>query len=57
MNWSKAFGDLRVAHFFGVHSLQAFPLLALLISHTGLSEHLQVGGVVAGAPSTQQSCG
>ncbi len=48
VNWSKAFGDLRVAHFFGVHSLQAFPLLGLLISHTSLSEHLQVGGVVAG---------
>ena len=49
LNWSKAFGDWRIAHFFGVHSLQAFPLLGLLISHTSLSQHFQVGGVVAGA--------
>lgn len=48
VNWSKAFGDLRVAHFFGVHSLQAFPLLGFLISRTSLSEAIQVGGVVAG---------
>ena len=49
LNWSKAFGDLRVAHFFGVHSLQAFPLLGLFISHTRLSEPSQLGGVVAGS--------
>ena len=49
LNWSKAFGDLRIAHFFGVHSLQAFPLLGLLLSQTSLNEHLQIGGVVAGA--------
>ncbi len=49
VNWSTAFGDLRVAHFFALHSLQTFPLLGLLISHTRLSEHFQVGGVVAGS--------
>lgn len=32
LNWSTLFGDLRVAHFFGIHSLQLIPLLALVIS-------------------------
>ena len=29
MNWSRFFGDLRVAHFFGIHSLQLIPLLGI----------------------------
>ena len=28
LNWSKKYGDLRVAHFFGVHSLQIIPTLS-----------------------------
>ena len=31
LNWSPQFGDLRVAHFFGIHSLQILPLFAILI--------------------------
>jgi hypothetical protein len=31
LNWSRFYGDLRVAHFFGIHSLQIIPLFALLV--------------------------
>jgi hypothetical protein len=32
VNWSKQHGDLRVAHFFGIHALQIIPLLASLLA-------------------------
>ena len=35
VNWSRTGGDLRVAHFFGMHAMQVIPLLgAGLISLT-----------------------
>ena len=32
LNWSTIAGDLRVAHFFGLHGIQIIPLFALVLS-------------------------
>ncbi|KYP14036.1 hypothetical protein [Flavihumibacter sp. CACIAM 22H1] len=34
LNWSSLHGDLRVVHFFGIHSLQLFPLLGYYLVPT-----------------------
>jgi hypothetical protein len=32
VNWSKQHGDLRVAHFFGIHALQILPILSMWLA-------------------------
>lgn len=34
VNWSKEYGDLRIAHFIGLHSLQVLPLFGNYIAKT-----------------------
>lgn len=39
-NWSTVAGDLRVAHFLGLHSLQAIPLLAVALERIQVASPL-----------------
>ncbi len=45
-NWARDGGDLRVAHFFGMHAMQAIPLLALALPGS-LAPGLRVAAVIA----------
>jgi hypothetical protein len=42
LNWSTVAGDLRVAHFVGLHALQLLPLAALLLGMTRWNETIRV---------------
>jgi len=43
-NWSTQYGDLRVAHFIGIHSLQIIPLFGYYIAKTNRSVQLFTAG-------------
>jgi hypothetical protein len=49
LNWSMAHGDLRVAHFFALHALQAFTLIGLALSNTRMRAQLQTALVFLAA--------
>jgi hypothetical protein len=49
--WSREHGDLRVAHFLGLHALQLLPLIALVFARRGWQETRRVRMVWAVAAS------
>jgi hypothetical protein len=44
VNWSRQYGDLRVAHFIGIHSLQVIPLFGYYIARSNRSVQLFAAG-------------
>ena len=46
VNWSRQYGDLRIAHFFALHALQLFPLAGMAVAATRWKVAAQKSAVV-----------
>lgn len=46
--WNRSGGDLRIAHFLGIHAEQAIPILAALVAEAGLRQRARWAALAVG---------
>jgi hypothetical protein len=46
--WNRSGGDLRIAHFLGIHAEQAIPILAVLVAKTGPDQRARWAALIIG---------